>query len=280
MTYAAAETGQRSGSPVEIYEFTYQGQAQRFTSSGSPVVYLGQTYAPYAMQRGPIGSQAASFEQTLNITAFRDFPPAQLYKVQAPSSVVNLTVRRLNLSDPDGSFATIWVGRALNAAWQQGNKVVLLCETDLASMKRLGLRRRYQLNCPYDLYGAGCNLSAANFGTVVTSFSAIGRLVTVPALITADDNFYAGGYLTYPSVLSGITEVFSIRSSSAGVLSLALTPVGVATATTMTVYRGCNHTTTRCQTFPVTGETNGNLANYGGTPYIPKINPFSGAQIF
>jgi hypothetical protein len=280
VTYAAAETGQRSGSPVEIYEFTYQAQAMRFTSSGSPVVYLGQTYAPYAMQRDKIGSQASGYEQTLNVTAFRDFPPAQLYKIQAPSSVVNLTVRRMNLSDSSGSFATIWVGRVLNAAWQPGNTVLLLCETDLASMKRLGLRRRYQLNCPYDLYGFGCNLAAANFGTNVTSFSAIGRAVTVPALITAADNFYAGGYLTYPSLLTGITEVFAIRSSASGVLQLALTPFGIETATTMTVFRGCNHTTTVCATFPVTGEVNGNLSNYGGTPYIPNVNPFGGVQLF
>lgn len=280
MTYAAAETGQLSGSPVEIYEFTYQAQAMRFTSSGSPVTYLGQTYVPYAMQRGPIASQASSVEQTLDITAFRDFPPAQLYKIQAPSSVVNLTVRRKNLSDSGASFATIWVGRALNAAWQTGNRVLLLCETDLASMKRLGLRRRYQLNCPYDLYGGGCNLAAASFGTVVSSFSAIGRSVTVPALITSVDNYYAGGYLTYPSVLTGVTEVFAIRSSASGVMNLALTPYGIETATTMTVFRGCNHTTDACKTFPVTGEANGNLSNYGGTPYIPNINPFAGVQLF
>lgn len=280
MTYAAAETGQRSGSPVEIYEFAYQSQAMRFTSSGAPVTRSGQVYTPYAMQRGAIGSQSTSVEQTLTITAFRDFPPAQLYKIQAPSSVVNLTVRRLNLSDTSGSFATIWIGRVLNAAWQAGNVVQLVCETDLASLKRLGLRRRYQLNCPYDLYGNGCNLAAANFGTVASSFSAIGRAVTVPSLITQADNYFAGGYLTYPSALTGITEVFAIRSSAAGVMNLALTPYGIETATTMTVYRGCNHTTTVCETFPVTGESNGNLANFGGTPYIPNINPFGGVQLF
>jgi hypothetical protein len=281
MTFAAFETGRLTGSPVEIYDFIYQSQHLRFTSSATPVVVSGNTYVPYAMQRGPIGSQQASVEQQLTVTAFRDFPPAQLFKVQAPSSVVNLTVMRMNLSDPAQTFQIIWIGRVLNAAWQPGNVVQLLCETDLASLKRLGLRRKYQLNCPYDLYGFGCNLAAASFGTTVTSFSAIGRAVTVPALVTpTDNNLYGGGYLTYPSALSGITEVFAIRSSVGGVLQLALTPLGIQTAITMTVFRGCNHTVAVCETFPLTGSANGNLPNYGGTPYIPNINPFAGVQLF
>lgn len=284
MTFAAYETGQRTGSPVEIYDFIYQAQHLRFTSAATPVVVSGNTYVPYAMQRGPIGSQQASVEQQLTVTAFRDFPPALLFKVQAPSSVVNLTVMRMNLSDPAQTFQIIWIGRVLNAAWQPGNTVQLLCETDLASLKRLGLRRKYQINCPYDLYGFGCNLAAASFGAIVTSFSAgfsaVGRAVTVPALAAAQDNFYAGGYLTYPSALSGITEAFAIRSNVGGVMQLALTPIGVETAITMTVYRGCNHTIAVCKTFPLTGSANGNLPNYGGTPYIPNINPFAGVQLF
>lgn len=280
MTFEAFETGQLTGSPIEIYDFIYQAQHLRFTSSATPVVVGGNTYAPYAMQRSMIGSQQASVEQQLTVTAFRDFPPALLFRVQAPSSVVHLTVMRANLSDPAQTFQIIWIGRVLNAAWQMGSRVQLLCETDLASLKRLGLRRKYQLNCPYDLYGFGCDLAAASFGTVVTSFSAIGRAVTVPALVSAADNFFAGGYLTYPSALTGITEVFAVRSNVGDVLQLALTPFGIETAITMTVFRGCNHTVAVCKTFPLTGSANGNLPNYGGTPYIPNINPFSGAQLF
>lgn len=281
MTFAAFETGQKTGSPIEIYDFIYQAQHLRFTSAATPQVVSGNTYVPYAMQRDPISNQQTSVEQTMTVTAFRDFPPAQLFRVQAPSSVVNLTVMRMNQSDPLKTFQIIWIGRVLNAAWQDpGATVKLLCETDLASLKRLGLRRKYQLNCPYDLYGFGCNLAAASFGTVVTSFSAIGRAVTVPALVSSATNFYAGGYLSYPSAASGITEIFAIRSSIGGVMQLALTPLGIETATSMTVYRGCDHTVATCQTFPLTGSTHGNLPNYGGTPNIPNINPFAGVQLF
>jgi hypothetical protein len=280
MTFAAFETGQLTGSPVEIYDFIYQAQHLRFTSAATDQVVGGNTYATYSMQRTNIGSQQASVEQQLTVTAFRDFPPAQLFRIQAPSAVVHLTVMRMNLSDPAKTFQTIWIGRVLNAAWDDQNRVALLCETDLASLKRIGLRRKYQLNCPWDLYGNGCNLAAANFGTVVTSFSAIGRAVTVPALASAADNFYAGGYLSYPSSLSGIEEIFAIRSNVGDVLQLALTPFGIETAATMTVFRGCNHTVSVCETFALTGSTHGNLPNYGGFPYIPNLNPFGGIQLF
>lgn len=274
MTYDATERSVAKGSPIELYEFSYQAQYLRFTSAADPYTYLGNDYQPYAVKRDTIGSQAASVEQTLNVTAFRDFPPAALFRVQAPSAIVNLRIYRVHQRDTGQQISTIWIGRVLSVAWQEGSEVVLTCETDLASMKRLALRRRYQLNCPYTLYQVGCSLAAADFGITVTSFSAIGRALTVPDLVGDPLNRYAGGYVVYPSALSDINEIIAIRTSAAGVLQLALTPQGIATAGAMTVFPGCAHTIADCTDFF------DNLPNYGGTPFIPNINPFAGVKLF
>ena len=273
-SYLAQETSVSAAAPVELYEFNYQNVFMRYTSGAAPVVYGSNTFAPYAVSRNAIQAQAATNDQNLEVTAFQDFPPAQLFRVQAPSTVVNLVLRREHLTDTTSQFITLWIGRILSVKWEEGSKVQLLCESDLVSLKRLSLRRRYQLACPYTLYGVGCNLAADSFAIPVTTWAVAARALTVPALAAYAVNYFAGGYISYYSTLTQINEIISIRQSAAGVLQLALTPYGIETATAMNVYPGCNHTTVVCN------GTFNNLDNYGGQPYIPGTNPFAGVQLF
>lgn len=279
MTYAASETSATGGSPVELYEFLYQGNYFRFTSAADPITYLSQVFRPYALQRDPIATQSANVDAALTLTAFQDFPPAQLFRVQAPSAVVNLTVRREHRLDTAGEFSVIWVGKVLGAQWDESSQVKLTCESDLASLKRIGLRRLYQLGCPWVLYGPGCHLLADDFAFTLTSGIVVtGRTVAVAGLAGYPANYFAGGYLKYPSPLNGVTEVFAIRASLTGALTLALTPYGLSLAPTVTVYRGCAHTMDACATFGAAPD--GNTANFGGQPYIPGTNPFAGTILF
>src|SRR5260370_13537481 len=103
-----------SPTPIELYKFSYQFNSVFFTSGAESVNFGGSNYLPYPIRRTNLSSQAASIDQTLEITAFRDFPPAQLFRVQAPSAIVNLTVYRNTVF---GDFSAIWTGRVLNAAW-------------------------------------------------------------------------------------------------------------------------------------------------------------------
>lgn len=260
--------------PVELYKFSYQGNFLYYTSGAETQNWMGGTYLPYPIKRTHIASQAASIDQTLEVTAFRDFPPAQLFRVQAPSAIVNLTVLRKCQPDWDNQFASIWIGKALNAAWITNNEVKLQCESDLSSMRRLSLRRRYQLGCSYALYGRGCNLVASAFQLSASVFTVSGRAVYIPSMAGYADNYFAGGYLSYVSPLSGITETFAIRSSATGVMQLPLTPYGLSTATAVAVFPGCNHTTTVCKNIF------NNLPNYGGQPLIPNVNPFAAVALF
>ena len=274
MTFLAKELSTDSGSPVELYEFVYQNVYLRYTTAADPQVYNGNTFTPYALKRGNIAAEAVTYDQALELTAFQDFPPAQLFRVQAPSAVLHLTIRRKHNFDTDNEFAVLWIGKVLNVSWGDGSQVTLTCQSDLASMKQLTLRRPYQLGCPHPLYGIGCYVNPVNYAITVTSFAANGRIVTAQGLASYPVNYFAGGYLKYPNALNGITEVFAIRQSAAGVLTLALTPTGIETAATMTAFPGCDHTTSTC------ANTFDNLDNFGGQPYIPGTNPFAGTQLF
>jgi uncharacterized phage protein (TIGR02218 family) len=272
MTYAANETG--TGSPAELFQFVYGPNYYRYTSGAEAVTYLGQSFVPQPLSRGPIDETQAATQRTLTVRAFRALPVADLFKVTSPTGVVTLTIFRRHLLDTDNEFRVLWMGRVLNAAWE-GNEAVLSCEPDFTSVKRTGLRRHYQRACPHALYGAGCNLSALSFSVTATVYSLSGKDLTVPSLISGyAANYFAGGYIEYVDPATNATEYVSIRSSAAGVLSLAQVPRNLLTPNTIRVYFGCDHTVSTCNT------KFSNLANYGGQPYIPSTNPFNGKAIF
>lgn len=273
MTFDATELSVEDGSPVELYEFDYQNTYFRYTSAALPVVRSGFTYEPRPIRRSAIQNTARVEKGTLTVRAFRDLGAARLFEVQPPSSMVGLRIYRRHTEDADAEFAAIWSGRVLVASWS-GNEVELECEPLTISLRRPGLRRYYQRSCPHILYGVGCNLVAADFSTVVNTFTVVDELtIDVNDLVLDPDNYYAGGYIEYENASTGKTEFRTVRTSSAGRLNLALPALGLLGATEMTVYRGCAHNVDACKTF-------NNLDNYGGQPYIPLRNPFGGTTVF
>jgi uncharacterized phage protein (TIGR02218 family) len=275
MTYAATELSQDSGSPVELYEFVFGPNYFRYTSAPEPITFVSNTFAPQPIGRAAIDERQSALDRPLEIRTFRSLPILQLFQPKPPSSVVTLVIRRRHLLDGDAEFVVVWMGRVLNVTWE-GNEAVLLCESDFSSTRRTGLRRSYQQACPHVLYGTGCNLAAATFATTVTAYSISGRAITVPGLIGQPDNYFAGGFVEYTNPTYNVPEYVAVRSSvgSTGVLNLALVPAGLLAPQPLIIYPGCDHTTATCQS------KFNNLANFGGQPYIPTTNPFSGKPIF
>lgn len=274
MSYNDTEQSIDSGSPVELYEFVYQNQYIRLTTAATPQVYAAATYQPFPFKRGPFSTQATTVDQPLDLVAHKDFPPAQLFRVQAPSAVVELTVRRFHTIDGSGMFIVCWTGTALSADWSSPSEVTLHCESDLSAMNRLGLRRPWSYGCPYVLYGDGCDLLAADFAIFVDNFALTGRTLFVSAFSTYAPNYFAGGYIEYANPLTNITEVIDVASDASGTLQLSLTPYGLAEAGQFTVYPGCAHNPPDCT------DKFDNYDNYGGQPDIPGINPFGGTELF
>jgi uncharacterized phage protein (TIGR02218 family) len=274
MSYVGFETSKRQGEPVELYEFSYQANYFRFTSHAKPIPFGPLTYLTYPMVRSNLREQANSFEQPLTITAFKDFPPADFFRFQTPSAVMALAVRRKHILDDDTQYIVAWMGKVLGAKWVEDNEVILSCESDLSSMKRNALRRLYQRGCPWALYGAGCNLNPIDFAYPSTVFGVTGKTVNISSLAALAPNFFAGGYVEYDNVLTGIREYIAIRSSLDGDLNLSLVPLGLTGSLEIIAHPGCDHTIPTCD-----GKF-GNRPNYGGQPSIPGVNPMGGKILY
>lgn len=270
MTYDTFETSIQAGAPVELYEFARGSQLFRYTSADADFTLLGDTYTRETLQRSAIETSAERARNAISITCRREFAIADLFRIAPPSDVVAVTIRRVHRGDTDP--AVIWMGRVLNCEWA-GAAAKLNCEPVSTSLKRPGLRRLYQRNCPHVLYGQGlgqCNVNRATHSTVTTVTAISGLTLSVAALAAKP---YAGGFVEW-EVATGVIERRFITGFSGLTLTLSQAFQGIEVGDTVTVSPGCNHTTAVCD------GTYDNLPNYGGMPFIPAKNPFDGTPVY
>jgi uncharacterized phage protein (TIGR02218 family) len=272
VTYDASERSLAGGAPVELYTFVTGAITRRYTSADADIVVDGNSYTAAVLQRSVIATTAERARNALQITCARDFPIAELFRVAPPSEIIALTVRRVHRGDTD--VAVGWMGRVVNCEWQAGSTARLNCEPVSASLRRMGLRRKYQRQCPHVLYLQGpgqCNVNRATHSTTTTITSVTGTLIGVASLPSKP---WPGGFAEWTLPDGSIERRFIEAVPSAGVLKITQAFQGITIGQTVTISPGCDHTTATC------ASVYSNLDNYGGFPFIPLKNPFNGTPVY
>lgn len=262
MSYDSAERGH--GRPVDLYEFARAHLRWRYTSADRDISIGGVDYVAEPIERSAIEASREINRATLSIIMPRANPVADLYRIAPPSDVVTCIIRQTHIGD--GEVVTLWTGRIIGVEWS-GARAKLALEPVYTSVRRMGLRRRYQRACPHVLYGLGCNLSRETWRLDTTASSIAGLTVTAPGVGPMGDGYYAGGYIEWDTP-AGVAERRHISAHVGPNLTLTAAPYGLVIGQSIRVYPGCDHTLATCH-----GKF-GNAANYGGMPYIPQKNPF------
>lgn len=264
MTYDAHELSMQSGEPIEMYQFTVGATNYYFTSAKSAITYDSNTYQPELIKRGNIDFTTEKGRNNLKLQTVRDFEIADLFRVSPPSDVILLVVHRVHYGETDG--VVIWSGRVLNCDWV-GSIASLNCEPVSSSLQRIGLRRMYQRQCPHVLYGAACGVDKTDFDLSTTILSISGLTLSCVDVDTFGDDWFAGGFIEFG------TEKRFITSQTSNNITISAPIAGLEVGDTIIAYAGCNHALTTCN-FKFS-----NSENYGGMPYIPTKNPFSGSLL-
>jgi len=268
MSFEAFEVSVESGRPVELYEFSYQGGTFRYTSAETDFTYGAVFTAVPGLSRSSIEDTGDIAKNSLTITAPEDFLIARLFEVYPPSDVIDLVMYRVQRGDPlDGK--TFWLGRVLNAQWTTGSSE-LRCESLFTRLKQPGLRRAYGRNCPHQLYGPDCRVSALTFAeTAALNGIDSGGFEILSAVFDAQpDGYFAGGKVEWDAG-GGVTERRGIRLHVGDSITLTHPIIGLTAGDTVIAYPGCDKTDATCVS------KFSNLPNYGGWPFIPIKNPFS-----
>lgn len=265
MTYAAVETSTHGGDPVELYRFTQGTRKWLYTSADAGFTHAGETYEPYPLKRGSFRQTQELAKAGLEINAPRDLPFVADSMASPLLGVASLTVYRRHRSDAE--VTQWWKGRVEGVRFE-GGAATISCVQLGVSMRRIGLHRPAQRQCPHALYGPGCNLAAAAFGASGTLLSWTGATVTSGVFATQPNGWWVGGKI----VLDGVPRF--IVGHATDTLTLTAGVPGLAQDAGFTVSPGCDHTPGPCNT------KFGNILNYGGAPWFPIKNPFTGDSAF
>jgi len=272
MTYEAFEEGH--GYPVELYQFK-RGLSESYlqTSHDEDIFYQSDTYLSTQIQRGKIEQNAEIERQNMKIKIQRDNPILDNFIQFPPTEIITVTVLRYHANDGGTpEVATIWQGRVLTADFI-GSGADLDCEPVFTSLKRPGLRRKYQTQCPHVLYGPKCQVNNFAFNTFGTLSVINGPEVTAPQWVNLGTNnaYLRGGYIQFDN--RDLRTIIDYNRS-AGIITMASGLDILELGNSVNAFPGCQHDLGDCKNIF------NNIINYGGFPYVPSKNPFGGGRIF
>lgn len=266
MTYQLQESSVASGHPVELFRFALGMQHWTFTPGQTAVVYQNDTYQPASIKRGNIEQGNDINRAMMEIFMPRDNPLAALFIASPPEGIVSVTLYRYHATDAALETIVLWKGR-VGGARLAGSELSLKCEPVASSLKRTGLRARYQLTCRHPLYSAGCGALKKGFASHGTVASVVTVVVQVAVAASQPDGYFVAGMLATADGQRMIIAHVGIN------LTLISPMPSLAAGQAVTLYAGCDHSTTICKA------RFANLNNYGGFPFSPVKNPFAGDAI-
>jgi uncharacterized phage protein (TIGR02218 family) len=256
--------------PVDLFRIVMTPQVWTFTSSTVEEVHNSERYRPLAIGRGAIEQKNELSRNSLEVAIPLDHELAVSLLSSFSEQVVTMTV----WTRKDAATNVIWKGRL--ASVKPGDAALtLVFESIFTSLRRPGLRARFQKSCRHALYGRGCLLDPADFATAGTLNAVNGAVLTIPEADTPADGYFTGGMLGSPDG----TLSFIIKHAGSSItlqrvpytLSQAFAESGPGLG--ITLYPGCDHTRATCL-----AKFN-NLNRYGGFDWIPNKNPVGGTSI-
>ncbi len=270
MTFDSRERSADQGRPIELFTFARDYQIWRYTSADRDIIIDGATFSAKSISRSDIDSTPEIARSGIKILAPRDLEVADLYRISPPTLTVNLIVQQVH--DGENDVVTIWTGRISNVNFI-GLAAEITCDPVFTAVRRVGLRRLYQRQCPHVLYGSACRVQRETVRTDGVANAISGLTIDSSEASALDDGWFAGGYVEYEVEL-GIAERRFITDHTGTTITLSARPVGLVVGQLIKLYPGCDHTTTACV------EKFDNILNYGGFPYFTRKNPFGGDPIF
>lgn len=285
MSFDYIESSRADGHPISLYAFRYgpgdddfirYNNTDQFYQVEEPVggVPTLVTYAPVPINRAGVAASGDLDRSTFEIRLDKDCGLVNLYASYPPSHVVSFVIREGHLGDDD--FLVVMSGR-LTGLNYEGSEAVLSCEPIFTSLKRVGLRRNYQIPCPHLLFGPSCRADREAATETYTVASVAGARVSFAAGWGAAEggDVFVGGVAEWTDT-DGRFQKRTIVRRDVDTLVLSGPATGLAVAASINLVKGCSHVLVKSGGTVVGDckDVHDNVLNYGGMLDIPTENPF------
>lgn len=257
---------------TELYRFSEQASAKvwGFTDGNEAVTYGGLEYVPASISRSEAEVKNEIAKSNIDIQLSLTNEVAVRWMQDNGEKIVTLTIFE---RDKGGLFNVVWKGRLASLAPGM-NAVTLKMESIFTSLRRPGLRARYQRACRHPLYGKGCNLNPEDFDVAGSVTAVNKKTFTIAAADAMPDGYFTGGMLrAADGTLSYIIEHVGASIVLQRLSYSLVEEIEGGFPFDVKIYPGCPHTRQACN------DKFNNLLNYGGFDFIPTKNPMGGSSI-
>jgi len=257
-------------SQIDLYRIVMGDQVWTLTSADEDQEYNDELYAAVAMGRTGYESKNEMAKANVEVR----LPLSHVLAINLLTSFNDQIMTLTVYTNRDGSIQVSWKGR-LSSLKPGDNDLTLVFESVFTSLRRPGLRARYQKSCRHALYGRGCRLDPEDFAEAATVDDIVGSTITVPEAASQIDGYYLGGMLRAADgvlsyIINHVGDQITVQRVSYS-LTAQFDLEGAGTA--VTIYPGCDHTRATCNGKFSNGD------NYGGFDWIPRKNPMGGSSI-
>ncbi len=262
--------------PFEVYDFTRGVFNWRFTSADADVSFNGNPYEAIPIKRSRIESTQDLGKTTVKLTMIRTASFVQQFIESPPTDIITIAITRVHVSD--GTSVVTFKGRVINVKFSE-NTAEVTCQPLQTTLRRPGLRKLYQTNCPHVLYGPECGVLIGSFQVNATIDSFTGLTITSTSFIisinpTFDATHFIGGFVSFNQSGLVTKRFITDHDNGTGTLTLNLPISGLSVGAAVTAVAGCDHVVATCAgKFDI-------VVNYGGFPFIPTKNPMDGTSVF
>ena len=264
MTYDSRETGTSTSAPVELYEFVGTFNTYRMTTSPDKITNSLGTFQPIAVTRTAIeGASQEEGEMSIDISVPFNHPMCMeyIYSNSPPKLTVNMyRLHRGYLEE----FQLIFTGEVLS--FNVEDRIATFRVPSVFSWKLEGLapNPKYQAPCNHVLFDEFCSVSRGLNTQTSTVVAVNDKTITVDASTFLLKECAAG-----EMIWAAGDQRRMIVSNTGNVFKLTFPFSGLLVGETVKFSKGCDHSFTTCRTKFSNG------INFGGTPLVPKLNPFT-----
>lgn len=277
-TYTASRA---DGDHADCFLFIY-GEGEEdyyaYTNSERSILLDGKTYLPRPIEAEDFTRKGKSVGAPIRINCSAELEISQFFQGVIPRRRIFFRLYSGDISPspaaaPDGhagTFDLVWAGNVIERS-RKAKTVTFTCDTLGAGMKRPGLTRFYQRECPHVLYGEYCqaNKAAATVAATVSGNPTTRTVTLAPGWAGSFPAAkFLGGLIEWDGDLG--REVRQIVDRNGNTLTVdASISSDLVDGGDVDVVLGCGRNMADCE------DLHDNILNYGGMPYIPFYNPIN-----